>query len=170
MHEVRKKHAGCGVFGLRFFFFFFPFFFPPRAREALGSKIAKRLLSVTSATITTRVHYFCMFFIFDSSPFILPFLSHSKGASALNQAAPSNAFELANHYYDAMDPALSLPDHNGGKAACTGGPSCASLCAGTSFYQTMKATMLSFWRTTKLSAVDQDGSRYDESYGPIRPN
>lgn len=111
-----------------------------------------------------------MFFIFDSSPFILPFLSHSKGASALNQAAPSNAFELANHYYDAMDPALSLPDHNGGKAACTGGPSCASLCAGTSFYQTMKATMLSFWRTTKLSAVDQDGSRYDASYGPIRPS
>jgi len=87
-------------------------------------------------------------------------LLNARSASALNQAAPSNAFELANHYYDAMDPALSLPDHNGGKAACTGGPSCASLCAGTSFYQTMKATMLSFWRTTKLSAVDQDGSRY----------
>ena len=59
-----------------------------------------------------------------------------------------------------MDPALSLPDHNSGKAACKGGPSCASLCAGTSFYQKMKATMLQFWRTTRLSAVDQDGSRY----------
>ena len=59
-----------------------------------------------------------------------------------------------------MNEQTSLPDHNGGKTACKGGPSCSSLCAGTSFYQRMKATMLEFWRTVKLSAIDQDGSRY----------
>ena len=55
---------------------------------------------------------------------------------------------------------IGKPDQNNGKDTCTGGPSCASLCAGTSFYQDMKASMLEFWRTTKISTIDQDGSRY----------
>jgi hypothetical protein len=87
-------------------------------------------------------------------------LLNARSASALNQAAPGNAFELPGHWFDAMDSHTSLPDHNGGKTACKGGPSCASLCAGTRFFQRMKASMLEFWRTVKLSAIDQDGSRY----------
>jgi hypothetical protein len=62
-------------------------------------------------------------------------LLNARSASALNQAAPGNAIDLPNHWFDTMDPHTGLPDHNGGKAACRGGPSCASLCAGTAFYQ-----------------------------------
>jgi hypothetical protein len=87
-------------------------------------------------------------------------LLNARSASALNQAAPGNAFDLPDHWFDAMDEHTSLPDHNNGKTTCKGGPSCSSLCAGTSFYQKMKTTMLEFWRTVKLSAIDQDGSRY----------
>ena len=87
-------------------------------------------------------------------------LLNARSASALNQAAPGNAIDLPAHWFDAMDPSTRSPDQNGGKSTCKGGPSCASLCAGTSFYQSMKTTMLEFWRTAKLSAVDQDGSRY----------
>jgi hypothetical protein len=132
-------------------------------------------------------------------------LLNARSASALNQVAPGNAFELPNHWFvrrsflagffwqlpllfgftallglkhasrvsallsvvtilfanlkDAMDPTTMQPDHNGGKPTSDGGPGGSSLCAGTSFYQDMKATMLEFWRTVKLSAVDQDGSR-----------
>ena len=78
----------------------------------------------------------------------------------MNQAAPHDAIDLPGHWFDAMDAATSRPDQNGGKDTCIGGPSCASLCAGTSFYQTMKESMLEFWRTVKLSVIDQDGSRY----------
>jgi hypothetical protein len=87
-------------------------------------------------------------------------LLNARSATALNQAAPHNAFNLPNHGYDAMDPTLLLPDHNHGNTHCAGGPSCSSLCAGTSFFQDMKTSMLEFWRTVKLSAIDQDGSRY----------
>jgi hypothetical protein len=87
-------------------------------------------------------------------------LLNARSASALNQVAPGNAFDLPDHWFDAMDSHTSLPDHNGGKTTCRGGPSCASLCAGTDFFQKMKTSMLDFWRTVKLSVVDQDGSRY----------
>jgi hypothetical protein len=87
-------------------------------------------------------------------------LLNARSASALNQVAPGNAFDLADHWFDAMDSKTGLPDHNGGKGTCNGGPSCSSLCAGTTFYQQMKATMLDFWRTVQLSVIDQDGSRY----------
>eukprot|EP00040_Diaphanoeca_grandis_P013675 m.69130 g.69130 ORF g.69130 m.69130 type:complete len:822 (-) comp24054_c0_seq2:107-2572(-) len=87
-------------------------------------------------------------------------LLNARSASALNQVAPGNAFALPNHWFDAMDPHSSLPDHNQDKDTCKGGPSCASLCAGTSFYQNMKTSMLEFWKTVRLSAIDQDGSRY----------
>lgn len=87
-------------------------------------------------------------------------LLNARSATALNQVSPGNAIDLPNHWFDAMDPVTAQPDQNGGKAACKGGPSCSSLCAGTEFYQSMKVTMLNFWRTVKLSAIDQDGSRY----------
>lgn len=87
-------------------------------------------------------------------------LLNARSGSALNQVSPGNAIGLPNHWFDAMDSVTQLPDQNGGKAACKGGPSCSSLCAGTSFFQSMKVTMLDFWRTVKLSAIDQDGSRY----------
>eukprot|EP01051_Picozoa_sp_SAG22_P015958 SAG22_NODE_2168_length_2899_cov_1.834286_2_plen_545_part_01 len=87
-------------------------------------------------------------------------LLNARSATALNQVAPSDAFDLPDHWFDTMDSHTMLPDHNAGKAACKGGPSCAALCAGTSFFQRMKASMLEFWRTVKLSAIDQDGSRY----------
>lgn len=64
MHEVRKNMRGMRR-GVAYVFFFFP-----RAREALGSKIAKRLLFVTSAAITTFDTIFVC-----SSFLILPLLS-----------------------------------------------------------------------------------------------
>jgi hypothetical protein len=87
-------------------------------------------------------------------------LLNARSASALNQAAPADAIALPGHWFDAMNAATLQPDQNGGKAACKGGPSCASLCTGTAFNQRMKTSMLDFWRLAKLSAIDQDGSRY----------
>ena len=91
---------------------------------------------------------------------IYQLLLNARSASALNQVAPGNAYDLPNHWYDAMDSGTGEPDHNNNKSTCRGGPSCSSLCAGTTFYQQMKTTMLEFWRTVKISAIDQDGSRY----------
>ena len=89
-------------------------------------------------------------------------LLNARSATALNQAAPGNSYHLPGHWFDAEDPHTHLPDHNGGKTSCgkAFGPGCSSLCAGTSFYQQMKTTMLDFWRTARLSVIDQDGSRY----------
>ena len=89
-------------------------------------------------------------------------LRNARSATAPNQCAPDNAASLPLRGYDDMDlpPPLGtgLPCHNGGSAACRGGPGCCSLCSGTEFYDAMEASIFSFWDGTGMTLTEQDGA------------
>lgn len=60
--------------------------------------------------------------------------------------------------FDAMDPVTQMTCHNGGNPDCKGGSGCCAMCGATTFFSEMKASILSWWEATGVSAVDQDGS------------
>ena len=82
-------------------------------------------------------------------------LLNARSATALNQAAPSDAASLPNSGYDCMDPSTKKPDHNGGKPQCQGGSGCSALCGATDFYDRMEQSMHAWWRATGVSTVSQ---------------
>ena len=92
-------------------------------------------------------------------------LRNARSATGINQCAPDNAFGLPNDGYDDMDlpPPLGtgLPCHNGGKPGCRGGPGCCSLCSATSFFDDLRASVLSFWDATGMTITEQDGAESD---------
>jgi hypothetical protein len=89
-------------------------------------------------------------------------LRNARSATAINQCAPADATQLPNVWFDDQDlpPPLGtgLPCHNGGAAACRGGPGCCSLCAATEWYDALEASVLSFWDATGMTVTEQDGA------------
>ena len=101
-------------------------------------------------------------------------LRNARSATFANGAAPSDAANHSLHPsagFDTMDlpPPLGtgLTCHKGNKTSCTGGPGCCALCAGTEFFDEMKASMLDFWDKTGMTVIDQDGA---ETGGPVCAN
>jgi hypothetical protein len=89
-------------------------------------------------------------------------LRNARSATAINQCAPGNAAVLPNGGFDDMDllppHGTGLACHNGGNAACTGGPGCCSLCSATEWFDSMVASVLSFWDATGMTVTEQDGA------------
>ena len=92
-------------------------------------------------------------------------LMNARSATGLNEAAPSDATLLPNVWFDDQDLAAplgtGLPCHNFGIESCRGGAGCCSLCSATSFYDDMEASMLNFWDSTGMTAIEQDGGDSD---------
>jgi hypothetical protein len=89
-------------------------------------------------------------------------LRNARSAAAINQCAPDDAASNPLDGFDTMD---FLPPygtgggcHNNNVSSCKGGSGCCSLCAATTFYDEMEATMLEWWDETGMVAVDQDGA------------
>lgn len=92
-------------------------------------------------------------------------LRNARSATAVNECAPDDAASLPNAGFDDMDllPPMGtgLPCHNGGAAACRGGPGCCSTCAATEWFDAMTASVLKFWEETGMTVTEQDGAESD---------
>ena len=87
-------------------------------------------------------------------------LANARSGSATNQCAPGNSNSLNGSQYDDMDlqpPLGTGKPGNNNHVSCSGGPGCVSLCTANEFYDEMEASMLNFWDSTGMKAVEQDG-------------
>ena len=57
-----------------------------------------------------------------------------------------------------MDPTTRRTCTNNDQATCQGGPGCCSMCGASEFYDAMESSMLSFWSTTGIAGMEQDGA------------
>ncbi len=89
-------------------------------------------------------------------------LRNARSATAPNQCAPDNAAQLPLRWHDDMvllpPQGTGLPFHDGGRAACRGGPGCCSLCSATDFYDAMEASIFDFWDRMGITITEQDGA------------